>query len=133
MPANLYRSPIPDQLWDRTRNEFGLPDLEQVRERLTAVHEDPEPVMRQLVRVFIHDEGTFCPGYQFRDDLSLNPVVTGLFERALELRIPHNYFALWMMIPSPALDGRRPVDLRNIPDPAPLRAALDQVRADLAA
>lgn len=133
MPANPYRSPIPDQLWDRTRDEFGLPDLEQVRERLSAVHENPEPAMQQLVRVFIDDEGTFCPGYQFRADLSLHPVVTGLFERALELRIPHNYFALWMMVPSPALDGRRPVDLRNTPDPAPLRAALDQVRADLAA
>ncbi|MGP0224064.1 hypothetical protein [Paenarthrobacter sp. NCHU4564] len=133
MAAKLYRSPIPDQLWDRTRDEFGLPGLEQVRERLSAVHENPEPAMRQLVRVFIDDEGTFCPGYQFRADLSLNPVVTGLFERALELRIPHNYFALWMMVPSPTLGGRRPVDLRNISDPAPLRAALGRVRADLAA
>lgn len=132
MPANLYRSPIPDQLWDRTRDEFGLPGLEQVRERFAGVHEDPEPLMQQLVRVFV-GEGIFCPGYQFRDGLSLNPVVTGLFERSLELRIPHNYFALWMMVPSPALDGRRPVDLRNISDPAPLLAALGRVRAEVAA
>jgi hypothetical protein len=132
MPADLYRSPIPAQLWDRTRDEFGLPDLEQVRERLTAAQEDPEPAMRALFRVFI-DEGTFCPGYQFRPDLTLNPVVTGLFGRALELKIPHNYFGLWMMVPSPALDGRRPVDLRESRDPALLLAALDRLRVDVAA
>ena len=131
MPADLYRSPIPDQLWDRTRDEFGLPTLEQVRERLTAIHEDPEPVMRRLLRVFV-GEGTFCPGYQFRADLTLNPVMTGLFERALELLIPHNYFALWMMVPSPALEGRRPVDLRESRDPSLLRAALDRLRLDVA-
>ncbi|GGJ39921.1 hypothetical protein [Paenarthrobacter histidinolovorans] len=132
MPTDLYRSPVPEQLWERIRNEFHLPTLEQVRERFASVHEDPEPAMRQLVRVFI-GEGTYCPGYQFRADLSLNPVVTGLHEQAMLLRIPHNYFALWMMVPSPALDGRRPVDLRNIQDPSPLQAALGRVRADLAA
>lgn len=113
MPADLYHSPIPEQLWERIRNEFQLPSLEQVRERLSAIHEDPEPMMRQLVRVFIYDEGTYCPGFQFRPDLSLDPVVVGLFERAMELRIPHNYFALWMMVPSPVLQGARPVDLRR--------------------
>ncbi|NIJ03444.1 hypothetical protein FHR86_003803 [Paenarthrobacter ilicis] len=132
MPADLYRSPIPDQLWDRIRDEFGLPTLEQVRERLTAIHEDPEPVIRRLCRVFV-GENTFCPGYQFRADLTPNPVLTGLFERAMELRIPHNYFALWMMVPSPTLEGRRPVDLRESQDPSPLRAALDRLRVDVAA
>lgn len=126
MPADVYRSPVPEQLWERIRNEFHLPTLEQVRERFASVHEDPEPAIRQLVRVFV-DEQTLCPGFQFRPDLSLNPVVVGLFERALELRIPHNYFALWMMLPSPALDGRRPVDLRHIQDPAPLQAALGRI------
>ncbi|WP_256870730.1 hypothetical protein [Paenarthrobacter nitroguajacolicus] len=58
MPADLYRSPVPEQLWERIRNEFGLPSLEQVRERLSAMHEDPEPVMRQLVRVFTGEGGT---------------------------------------------------------------------------
>ena len=61
MPADLYRSAVPEQLWERIRNEFRLPILEQVRERLSTVHEDPEPVMRQIFRVFI-DEGTYCPG-----------------------------------------------------------------------
>lgn len=132
MPGDLYRSPIPDQFWDRIRDEFGLPPLEQVRERLTAVYEDPESIVQQLVRVFV-GEGTFCPGYQFRPDLSLNPVVMGLLERALQLRIPHNYLALWMMVPSPALEGRRPVDLRDQRNPAPLMTALDQLRMDVAA
>ncbi|MEI2277423.1 hypothetical protein OHC50_08095 [Paenarthrobacter ilicis] len=132
MHADLYRSPIPDQLWDRIRDEFGFPTLEQVRERLTAIHEDPEPVIRRLCRVFV-GEDTFCPGYQFRADLTLNPVLARLFERALELRIPHNYFALWMMVPSPTLEGRRPVDLRESRDSSPLRAALDRLRLDVAA
>lgn len=113
MPADLYRSPVPEQLWERIRNEFHLPSLEQVRERLAAIHEDPEPMMRQLVRVFIEYEGTYCPGFQFFPDLTLDPVVVELFERAMELRIPHNYFALWMMVPSPVLHGARPVDLRR--------------------
>lgn len=66
-------------------------------------------MLRQLVRVFI-DEGTFCTGFQFLADRSLSPVVMALFQRAIELRIPHNYFALWMMAPCHALDGARPVD-----------------------
>lgn len=37
MPADLYRSPVPEQLWERIRNEFHLPSLEQVRERLAAI------------------------------------------------------------------------------------------------
>ena len=89
MPADLYRSPVPEQLWERIRTEFHLPSLGQVRERFSAMQEDPEPVMRELVRVFL-DGGTYCPGYQFRPDLTLEPVVVELFERAMELRIPHN-------------------------------------------
>lgn len=85
-------------LWEQIRGEFNLTALGQVRERLSAVHEDPEPIMQQLVRVFI-DEGTYCPGFQFHPDLSLNMAVVGLFQRAMELRIPHNYFALWIMTP----------------------------------
>lgn len=118
MPPDLYRAPVPDQLWERTKSEFGLPSLEQVQERLATGPVYPGPIMRRLFRVFI-DEDTFCPGYQFLPDRSLNPVVTGLFERSMELRIPHNYFALWMMIPSPTLDGRRPVDLRQTRTHAP--------------
>lgn len=125
MLADLYRSAVPEQLWERIRNEFRLPGLEQVHERLSAIHEDPKPVMQQLSRVFI-DEGTYCPGYQFRPDLTLEPVVVELFERAMELRIPHNYLALWMMVPSPALQGRRPVDLRRSGDATALLAGLER-------
>jgi hypothetical protein len=90
------------------------------------MHEDPEPVMRQLVRVFIGEGGTYCPGYQFRPDLTLDPVVVELFERAMELRIPHNYFALWMMVPSPGLQGSRPVDLRRSGEASTLLAVLER-------
>lgn len=126
MPADLYRSPVPEELWERIRNEFSLPSVEQVRERLSAMHEDPEPVMRQLVRVFMGEGGTYCPGFQFRPDLTLDPVVVALFERAMDLRIPHNYFALWMMVPSPALQGARPADLRRSGEASTLLAALER-------
>jgi hypothetical protein len=56
--------PINDQTetWAGIRTEFTLPTLEQVRRRLSKLMEDPEPVMQQLVRVFI-DEGTCtCAG-----------------------------------------------------------------------
>jgi hypothetical protein len=36
MLADPYRSPIPPQLWDAIRDEFGLPALGQVRDRLEA-------------------------------------------------------------------------------------------------
>ncbi|WP_314324007.1 hypothetical protein [Paenarthrobacter ilicis] len=132
MPIDLYRAPVPEQLWQKTRTEFGLPPLVHVQERLATGPMDPGPIIRRLFRVFI-GEGTFCPGYQFLPDRTLNPVVTGLRERAMDLRIPHNYLALWMMVPSPALDGHRPVDLRETRDPAPLLTALDQLRVDVAA
>lgn len=132
MPVDLYRSPVPEQLWERIRNEFHLPSLEQVRERLSAIYEDPEPVMSQVVRIFL-DGGTYCPGYQFRPDQTLEPVVVALFERAMELRIPHNYFALWMMVPSPALQGKRPVDLRRSGDPSVLLVGLERTFRDKAA
>jgi hypothetical protein len=114
--------PISDQTWEKIRGEFTLPPLAQVHRRLSELMEDPEPVMRQLVRVFI-DDGTFCPGFQFLPGGQLHPTVIGLFERALERQIPHNYFTLWMVTPSKALAGARPVDHLKA-DPAPLLRAL---------
>lgn len=73
------------------RTELTLPSLELVRRRLSELMEDP--VMRQLVRVFI-DDGTFCPAFQFLHGGHLRPQVVTLLERAMELQIPHNYFAL---------------------------------------
>jgi hypothetical protein len=86
---------------------FTLPALAQVHRRLSELMEDPEPVMRQLVRVFI-DDGTFCPGFQFLPGGQLQPTVTALFSRAMELDIPHNYFTLWMITPSGPWPGPAP-------------------------
>lgn len=117
---------ISDQTWAAIRNEFTLPPLAQVHRRLSELMEDPEPVMRQLVRVFL-DDGTFCPGFQFLPGGQLQPVVTALFRRAMELDLPHNYFTLWMITPSRALAGNRPVDhLKK--DPTPLLRALEAYR-----
>ena len=118
--------PISDQTWAGIRAEFTLPTLQQVRRRLSALMEDPEPVMRQLVRVFI-DDGTFCPGFQFLPGGQLRPQVVELFRRAMELDIPHNYFTVWMVTPSRDLAGSRPVDhLKG--NPAPLVRALESYR-----
>ncbi|MCB5275494.1 hypothetical protein BJG92_03045 [Arthrobacter sp. SO5] len=115
--------PITDQTWAEIRTEFTLPSLQQVRRRLSELMEDPEPVMRQLVRVFI-DDGTYCPGFQFLPGGQLHPAVIELFDRAMELQIPHNYFTLWMITPSRDLAGARPVD--HLKDgTAPLLRALE--------
>lgn len=80
-----------------------------MQDKLTGHVEKLETILQQVVRVF-PDEDTYCPSFQFLPDLSLHPVVTSLFNRTMALRIPHNYFTLWMMTPSPSLHGRRPVD-----------------------
>jgi len=84
--------------------------------------------MRQLARVCI-EPGTFCPGFQFRPDLSLNPVVVGLFDRVMELGIPYNYFALWMMMSCPVLGGARPVDQLERSELTALLAAMERTLA----
>lgn len=81
----------------------------------------------------ITDEGTYCPGFQFRADMSLNQVMVMLFKKAMELRIPHNYFALWMMLPCSTLGGSRPVDLCRSDDAPMLVADLDRSLAVVAA
>jgi len=128
MTAPEYRTPrspgpISDQTWEAIRAEFTLPSLAQVRRRLSELMEDPEPVMRQLVRVFI-DAGTYCPGFQFLAGGQLQPAVVDLFHQAMELKIPHNYFTVWMITPSRELGRARPVDVLT-ESRAPLRRALE--------
>ena len=53
--------PITDQTWTGIRTEFTLPTLDQVRRRLAELMEDPDPVMRQLVRVFLSGLSRLCP------------------------------------------------------------------------
>lgn len=113
--------PIGDPTWAAIGTEFALPSLEQVRRRLTELMEDPEPVMEQVVRVFI-GEGTFCPGFQFLTGGQLHPAVLDLFQRAMELKIPHNHFTVWMVTPSGILAGSRPVDVLDGGSPALFRA-----------
>jgi hypothetical protein len=117
--------PISDQTWEAIRAEFTLPSLAQVRHRLAELIDDPEPVMQQLVRVI--DDGTYCPGFQFLPGGHLHPTVVGLFQRAMELNVPHNYFTVWMVTPSRDLAGSRPVDLLKT-SPSPLLRALEAFR-----
>lgn len=121
IPAIIGR-PVPDEVWESLRAEFALPTLEQVRRRLAELMEDPAPVLRQLVRVFI-DEGTYCPGFQFLPGGQLHPAVGSLFRHAMELKIPHNYFTAWMITPSTRLGGARPVD--SLPHLPQLHRALE--------
>ena len=119
----LVREPISHQTWEAIRAEFTLPSLGQVRRRLSELMEDPEPVMQKLIRVFI-DDGTFCPGFQFLEGGQLHPTVVDLFKRAMELKIAHNYFTVWMVTPSDSLGGSRPVDLLDS-GPQPLFRGLE--------
>jgi hypothetical protein len=103
MPSSVAPGRISDQTWEEIRKEFTLPGLEQVRRRLSELTEDPESLMQQLVRVI--DDGTFCPGFLFLPGSRLHPTVVGLFQRAMELNIPHNYFTVWMITPARDLFG----------------------------
>ena len=51
---------ISDQTWAGIRTEFTLPALEQVHRRLSELMEDPEPVMQQLVRIFLSGLNRLC-------------------------------------------------------------------------
>jgi hypothetical protein len=122
MPSPIIGRPVSEEVWDSVRAEFALPTVEQVRRWLAEIMEDPAPVMRQLVRVFM-DEGTYCPGFQFLPDGQLHPAVASLFRHAMELKIPHNYFTAWMVTPSADLGGARPVD--SLPHVPQLHHALE--------
>lgn len=118
-----YGQPIPPGVWEAIRTEYGLPTLAQVRDRLSTIHADPEPIMHQLVRIFVGEE-TLCPGFQFTESLEVKPAVRVLFARAMELRIAHNYFSAWMATPCPELEGRHPVNVLHGATP-PLLHALE--------
>ena len=76
----------------------------------------------------IIDDGTYCPGFQFLAGGQLHPTVMDLFQRAMELKIPHNYFTAWMVTQSRELGGARPVDVLG-DGRAPLRQALEALGA----
>ncbi|MHA7300426.1 hypothetical protein [Pseudarthrobacter sp. MDT1-22] len=128
MPSPIIGRPVSDQAWESIRSEFGLPTLEQVRRRLAELMEDTDPVMRQLVRVFVRED-TYCPGFQFLPGGQIHPTVASLFRHALELRIAHNYFTAWMITPAHDLGGARPVDC--LPRAGQLHRALEGFAAQL--
>ena len=98
--------PISDHVWDGIRDEFTLPAVGQVHQRLSELMEDPEPVMQQLVRVI--DEGTYCPGFQFLAGGQVHPTVRELFTRAMALKIPTTASPPgWSALPRPLLDPDR--------------------------
>lgn len=96
-------------VWDRIRDEFTLPPLDEVEQRFEALYGDPDTMTRKVVRVFI-EEGTYCPGFQFRDG-QLDERVLALFDHAMALGVPHNVFAAWMVAGRRSLNDARPVDM----------------------
>ncbi|MCO4273831.1 hypothetical protein NG701_05200 [Pseudarthrobacter sp. HLT3-5] len=122
MPSPIIGRPVSAEVWESIRAEFTLPTVEQVRRRLAELMEDPDPVMRQIVRVFIRED-TYCPGFQFLPGGQIHPTVASLFRHALELKIAHNYFTVWMITPSATVGGARPVD--SLPRSAQLHRALE--------
>lgn len=63
---------ISDQTWAGIRNEFTLPTLAQVHRRLSELMEDPEPLMRQLVRIFLSGLRTLSQSSSCQCQLSTN-------------------------------------------------------------
>jgi hypothetical protein len=94
---------VGDDVWGSITSEFGLPPVEDVTTRFQGRPEPP-----QLFRVFI-GEGTFCPGFQFRDG-EPNPQALRLFDVGMDLKDPHNILAAWMVTPLRSLAGARRVD-----------------------
>jgi hypothetical protein len=99
---------VGDVVWDRIRSEFGLMTQDEFEAQFETLFNDPEPFLRQAVRVFTGDD-TLFPGFQIIDGI-LSPAVVALFDKALELQVPHNVFAAWMVTPLPGKNYPRPVD-----------------------
>lgn len=133
VPAPMLRFPSGWTLRPPPRLATTHVALAQVRLRLAELIDDPEPVMQQHVRVFI-DDGTYCPGFQVLAGGQLHPAVMDLFSRAMELKIPHNYFTVWMITSSRDLGGARPVDvLKDSRAPLPWRRALEALARSVGA
>lgn len=107
-PETRHWPAVGIEIWDRIRSEFGLLTQDEFEAHFETLFNDPEPFLRQAVRVFIDDDALF-PGFQIVDGL-LSPTVLALFEKALELDVPHNIFASWMVTHLPGKNYPRPVD-----------------------
>lgn len=111
MKAERFWPAVPEHIWDRIQEEFTLPAAADVQRRFEA--QGAPEAMRQVLRVFVGDD-TLCPGFQFENVFLRGPVLQ-LFGRAMELKVPHNVFAAWMITQVPVLGGRRPVDALDEP------------------
>jgi hypothetical protein len=113
--AEPHYWPAIDRKWWDSLEDFRLMTLDECVEHFETLVGDPEPYMRQLIRVFV-DDATLAPSYQFSEDGLLHPVVQALFKRALELKVPHNSFTHWMLTPLPGKNYPRPVAALAYPD-----------------
>lgn len=112
MKAKQSWPDVGDSVWDRIRDEFGMLTEEQFEQHVEALFGDAEPFLERGVRVFIGDD-TFFPGFQLVRGMP-DRVVTDLFAQAMDLKIPHNVFAAWMVTPvRPRFD--RPIDALEHP------------------
>lgn len=50
-------------------------------------------------------QAPICPGFQCLASRQLHPRVRDFAGRAMELKIPHNYFTVWMVTPARDLTG----------------------------
>ena len=111
---------VGENVWSRIRDEFGLLTDEEMERHFEALYGDPDPYLQEAVRVFIGD-GTFFPGFQLVNG-EPSATVLALFRQAMELKVPHNVFAAWMVTPLRA-GTQRPVD--GLEHPQILAGALD--------
>lgn len=120
MPAQRSWPAVGENVWARIRDEFGLRTGDEVEAHFEALYGDADPYLQQAVRVFIGDEA-FFPGFQFHEGV-FHPTVLALFRQAVDLKVPHNVFAAWMVTPLRA-GAQRPVD--GLENPQILAGALD--------
>lgn len=105
---------MPASFWVDVRDQSRLWTLDEAERHFETLYGDAEPYMQQLVRVFLDDD-TFAPAYQFLNG-ELDPRVLTLFERALELKVPHNAFSVWMLTPLPGRNSPRPAAALEHPE-----------------
>ena len=79
--------PIDESIRQGIDAEFALSFLEQLAHSYETRRADLEPVLRKLVDGFI-DGGSYCPGFRFVHGGALHPVVVGLIDRAMALKVP---------------------------------------------
>lgn len=108
---------------DKMHEEFGLLTIGEVAAllgvTLTQVHTFHDE--GRIISVNREDEILY-PAFQFDDAGTIRPVIADVVAEAESYAHSESSLALWMIIPTGYLDGKRPVDCLDSPDSVLLAA-----------